>query len=113
MLKVVYTKRGQAVSDFEVECFVKNTFFCYDMTGVDVVNISSENVLMAFQLAILRGDFPCNDIEFYYEDIKLDFDMTSGIVAPDGFEGNIDIGVFNELSTECIKVAYKNFCSSI
>lgn len=112
MFKVVYSKLGYAVSDFELEEFVENEIKCFlkEKPGDWLVEIANETALMAFQVKALKGEIPTDRVEFYYEDTKLDFSMISGLTAPKGCDDDIILmSVLTNLTHECIMQSSKNF----
>lgn len=105
MLRIVYGTKGQAVPDhyvyewvdYNIERF-KNISYTY------TINTSNELVLMTFALRTIEGIIPENEIEFYYEDEKLDFDMCLGIQNPKGTR----LGIFSEVVEKSLNAGYKN-----
>jgi hypothetical protein len=59
---------------------------------------------MTFALRTIEGVIPENEIEFYYEDEKLDFDMCLGIQNPKGTR----LGFFSEVMEKSLNAGYKN-----
>ena len=103
MLKIVYTAGGEAVSDFKLHEFIETEIECFlkASSGDWVVEVSTENVVLGFELRALEGDIPLNRIEFYCDDVKLDFDMRKGLILPDGVSfgavPHISREIFNKL----------------
>ena len=100
MLKVVFCPEGQAVSDFYACDFVDSKIYEYCIGGGKdtEVRFSTESVLDAFVLRLMQDRFPSNEIEFYYKDtklpfeIKLEFNEYQGLKTPSGV---------NEIGTRC------------
>ena len=86
MLRIVYGKKGIPVSDFEVENWVDFNIENYFNSSLfdKTINTSNELVLITFALRVLEGLIPISDIEFYFENEKLDFDETLGLQNPKG-----------------------------
>ena len=83
MLKVVYGRKGKAISDFEVEDWVDYCIETFLNKGYyETINTSNELVLLTFALRVLEGVIPISDIKFYYEDEEMEFDETLGLQNP-------------------------------
>ena len=106
MIKVVYGRNGQPISDFEVYDFVDSVIESYIETGYNVnytVNISNELCLMVFGLRMLEGKIPINEVELYFEDIKLEFDPILGIKDPT----NCTLGFYADVAEKAIVISYE------
>jgi len=83
MLKIIYTKNGEPVNDFYTFDYVDECLESYNtmLSNEDlVIKISSEICLHVFILRLLENDIPIDNVEFYYEDEKLEFDPCCGLM---------------------------------
>lgn len=108
MLKVVFTENGEPVSDFKAKETAKNIIETYlkntekeDFT----VYISNECLLESFALYTMMGMIGEEEIEFYFEDIRFNFNKIDGLIFP---EGVIPTTIYASLVEEAIKVGYEN-----
>ena len=105
MLKVIYGKKGQALPDHYVYEWVDYNIERYNHDGIGHTLVTSnELVLMVFAQRTLEGVIAEDKIEFYYEDVKLDFDMCLGIQNPPG----IRLGIFAEVTEKSLNAGYRN-----
>jgi len=81
MLKVIYSKEGNPISDFKVCNFVDYVMEAYAKHKPDVtlIKISSELCFLTFGLRVLEDKIPIDEIEFYFENEKLNFHPYLGI----------------------------------
>lgn len=70
MIKVVFAKKGKAISDFEAFDFVDNIIDNYTGENIEVL-ISNEMVMNAFELRIFEDKIDISEVEFYIEDEKI------------------------------------------
>lgn len=109
MIKVIYSKDGEPISDFKVYEAVDDIIDVYkthsDVITQDIpIKVSSELYLLAFGLRVLEGKISMDDVEFYFEDYKLGFDMHLGILEPE----DKSFGFFAEVVNKACKVGYEN-----
>ena len=108
MLKVVYCRDGQTISDFAACDFADNTIRNYLCSKNDMeVRVANEIVRDAFVLRLMEEKLSPDEIEFYWEDIKLTFDMVDGLVAPDSVNVD-DLCLFAKMTYKIIKLGYDN-----
>jgi len=102
MLKIIYSTEGKPISDFQVYDFVDTTISMYKNSSFSFlsVNTSNELCLMTFCLRVLEGKIPLDEVEFYFEDTKLNFDPIHGLEdLPDRH-----IGFLAEVTERSLKV---------
>lgn len=109
MIKVIYSKDGEPISDFKIYEAVDDMIEVYkthsDVITQDIpIKVSSELYLLVFGLRVLEGRISMDDVEFYFEDDKLEFDMHFGILEPKGKS----FGFFAEVVENACKVGYEN-----
>lgn len=117
MLKIKYCKDGIPISDFKVyetvdqiiEAYLKDKHSksVYIGTTTNVVPIynyeyrtSSELCLSVFSLRVFEEKISMYDIEFYFEDEKLEFDQYKGIKIPEGKQ----LGFISEVTRKAVKL---------
>lgn len=108
MIKVIYSKDGQPVSDFKVYDAVDDMIEVYNthknaITQDIPIKTSSELYLLAFGLRVLEDKIPIDEVEFYFEDDKLEFDPYLGILDPE----NKKLGFFVDVTEKALKVGYE------
>ena len=114
MLKVVYGHKGAPVPDYEVHDWVDYCVNSYldvpkvlhdengkPIRGNKVVYTSNETVLHAFALKVLEGAIEVEDIEFYLEDEKIEFDPILGLQSPKGKT----IGIISDMMEKSLKLS--------
>lgn len=105
MLKIVYCKDGNPISDFKVYEFVDgmiDTYLSFHPSYFPV-ETSSELCLMVFVLRTIEDKIPLNEIEFYFENEKIEFHPYLGIVDPEDQK----LGFFSEVCDKAIKIGYE------
>lgn len=108
MLKVVFCRDGQAISDFAACDFADATIRQYLCNRKDMkVRVANQLTQDAFVLRVLEEKLSQDEIEFYLEDIKLEFDREFGLIAPDGVNSD-DICLFAKMTEAILKIGYKN-----
>ena len=117
MLKIVYCKDGIPISDFKVYETVDRMIDTYltarhsrsvyigtTTTVVPIYNYeyrtSSELCLSVFSLRVLEEKIPINEIEFYLEDEKLEFDKYKGLKIANGKQ----LGFLGEVTRQAVKI---------
>lgn len=108
MIKVIYSKDGQPISDFKVYDAVDNMIKVYNTYSNTItqdipIKTSSELYLLVFGLRVLEEKIPIDEAEFYFEDDKLEFDPYLGILDPD----NRQLGFYTNTVESAIKVGYE------
>ena len=109
MIKVIYCKEGQPISDFKVYDAVDDMIEVYnthrDAITQDIpIKTSNELYLLVFGLCVLEGRISMDDVEFYFEDDKLEFDMHLGILEPK----DKSFGFYEEVVNKACEVGYEN-----
>ena len=111
MLNVVFCEDGQAISDFSACSFVDDIINKYMRDKNDVeVRFSTEAVLDVFVLRVMEDKIPMNEVEFYYKDpsvpydIQMKFNEFMGLEIPDGVD---NIGVRCSMTEKIIQLGYK------
>jgi len=86
MLRIIYSSEGEPISDFKVKDFVDNIIDTYNTYSPDIlpVKTSSELCLSMFVLRITEEKVPVEEVEFYFEDEKLEFDINKGLRSLSG-----------------------------
>ena len=108
MIKVIFSKEGASISDFEVEQMAKQVIEQYlkdsekDIVEV-VVNTSSECYMNAFVLHTMEGLIPEDEIIFFYENTALIFDEWLGLIFPEGFN---PFCPFSEINKRILDIGY-------
>lgn len=105
MLKAVLCKDGHCVSDFYACDFADSKIYEYAIVnGADIeVRFANEAVLDAFVLRVMQDKFPASEIEFYFEETKLEFDECLGLIIPDDMD---DFGIHYEMTNKILKLGY-------
>lgn len=108
MLKIIYTKDGKALNDFHVNKFVGDTIGKYIASGRKdtVIKIAHEGCLTLFELPAVKGIIDEDDIEFYFEDEKLEFNIYNGLKFP---KSGRKMGFFADNIRKVIDASYQNF----
>ena len=106
MIKVIYSKDGELVGDYSAYNFVDGKIAEYINSHAEhlVVKIANEVPFNIFALRVVEDIIDINDIEFYWEDIKLNFDKYLGIELP---ESNSEFGVHLPVVNKIIKTGYQ------
>jgi hypothetical protein len=108
MLKVVFCRDGQAVSDFDACDFADATIRQYRCNRKDMqVRVANQLTQDAFVLRVLEEKLSQDEIEFYWEDIKLEFNREFGLIAPDGVNSD-NICLFAKMTEDIVKLGYAN-----
>lgn len=108
MIKVIYCKDGQPISDFNVYDAVDDMIEVYnthsDTITQDIpIKTSNELYMLVFGLRVLEEKIPIDEVEFYFEDDKLEFDPCLGILD----QKDKNLGFFTEVSEKAIMAGYK------
>ena len=86
MLKIIFSEKGEAVSDFEVRNKAKEVIKNYLNEKNDIeLFVSNECYFDTFVLYTMKGLISEEDIEFYYGDVKLLYNEYKGTHFPKGF----------------------------
>ena len=109
MIKVIYSKDGQPISDFKVYDAVDDMIEVYNthrnsITQDIPIKTSSELYLSVFGLRVMEERISADEVEFYFEDEKLEFDIYLGISMPK----NKTMGFFAEVTEKAVVTGYKN-----
>lgn len=109
MIKVIYSKDGQPISDFKVYDAVDDMIEVYNahkntITQDIPIKTSSELYLSVFGLRVMEEKIPVDEVEFYCEDEKLEFDIYFGVSMPK----NHTMGFFAEVTEKAVSTGYKN-----
>lgn len=109
MIKVIYSKDGEPISDFKVYDAVDDMIEVYNTHSNTItqdipIKISSELYLSVFGLRVMEGKISADEVEFYFEDEKLEFDIYFGISMPK----NQIMGFFAEVTEKAVVTGYKN-----
>ena len=104
MLKVIFCADGTCVSDFKAYEYCDSILEEYRNIGDSdlTVRVANETAFSVFVLRAIEGVFPESDIEFYYEDIQLEYDSEMGLIEPDG----VVVGLYGQLIDAILKVGY-------
>lgn len=103
MIKVIYSKDGEPISDFKVYDSVDRMIETYKSCPNIIIKVSSELYLLVFGLRVLEEKISVDEVEFYFEDNKLDFHPCLGIVDP----GDKRIGFYSEVVDKAVQVGYE------
>lgn len=84
-LKIVFSANGEAVSDAKAKAFAEKAIARYKAKyPIDyTVCIGTETMLCCFELRVVDGTIPVENVEFYLDDTQLEFDICKGIKIPD------------------------------
>ena len=103
MLTIRYEKGAPAIPDFEAQDWVNYNIDSYvGCSYSKVVRTSNELVLLMFGNKVLEGIIPVNEIEFYFNGDKLEFDPVLGLQNPPGKV----IGFYNQVVEEALHLSY-------
>ena len=103
MIKVIYSKDGESISDFKVYDSVDRMIVTNKSCSNIEIKISSELYILVFGLRILEGKIPIDEVEFYFEDNKLEFHPYLGILDPD----DKIIGFYSGVIDKAVRVGYE------
>ena len=67
------------------------------------VRVANEPVFNVFMLRALEEKIKLSELEFYYEDMRLECDPWCGIDAPT----NLELGVNNKINNQILNLSYK------
>ena len=101
MIKIKYCDYGEPISDFKVFDYVDSVINNYESDLFFIVETSSELCLMTFGLRVLEGRLPIEEVEFYFQGCKLDFDPFLGLLGPD------DFGFFYQVSNKALQIGFQ------
>ena len=109
MIKVIYCKEGQPISDFKVYDAVDDMIEVYNthrntITQDIPIKVSSELYLSVFSLRVIEGKISADEVEFYCEDEKLEFDIYCGVEMAK----NHAMGFYAEVTEKAVVTGYKN-----
>ena len=109
MIKVIYCKEGQPISDFKVSDAVDDMIEVYNTNRNTItqdipIKTSSELYLSVFSLRVMEGKISADEVEFYCEDEKLEFDIYFGV----SISKNHAMGFFAEVTEKAVVTGYKN-----
>jgi len=105
MLKIIYGPEADPISDFKVEVYVELTIKLYNkFHSISEIRTCSELCFTTFALSVLEGKLPHEEIEFYFKDKKLDFNMVNGIINP----YNETMGFFADVTMKCVNAGIEN-----
>lgn len=109
MIKVIYSKDGQPISDFKVYDAVDDMIEVYNThrntIAQDIpIKISSELYLLVFGLRVIEGKISADEVEFYCEDEKLEFDIYCGVEMAK----NHTMGFYAEATEKAVIAGYNN-----
>ena len=106
MLGITVCRDGQNISDFMALDFADAVIRRYLCNGKDMeVKVANELAQDAFVLRVFEGKISPDDIEFYWEDVKLGFDKCLGLIIPDGAE---EVGLHYKMTDKILRLAYAN-----
>ena len=109
MIKVIYSKDGEPISDFKVYDSVDRMIETYKSCPNIIIKVSSELYLLVFGLRALEEKISVDEVEFYFEDNKLDFHPCLGILDPDDQR----IGFYSEVIDKAVKVGYEKMRKNV
>lgn len=109
MIKIIYCKEGQPISDFKIYDAVDDMIEVYnthrDVITQDIpIKTSNELYLSVFCMRVMEGKISADEVEFYFEDEKLEFDIYFGVSMPK----NRTMGFFAEVANKSINAGYNN-----
>lgn len=84
MLKIKLQDGGFSVSDFQALEWAESMLRIHQENDVTdtTIYIANETCMRAFELLVMRGDINPGEIEFYFQETKLEFDEEFGIMCP-------------------------------
>jgi hypothetical protein len=84
-LKIVFCANGEAVSDAKAKAFAEKAIARYKAKyPIDyTVHIGTSTMLNCFELRVIDGTIPAENVEFYLDDTQLEFDICKGIKISD------------------------------
>lgn len=84
-LKIVFSANGEAVSDAKAKAFAEKAIARYKAKyPIDyTLRIGTSTMLNCFELRVIDGTIPVENVEFYLDDTKLEFDICKGIKISD------------------------------
>ena len=103
MIKVIYSKDGEPISDFKVYEYVDSMIHFHKLGSNLAIQTASELCLMVFGLRVIEEKIPIDEVEFYFEDSKLNFDPYLGICDPE----DKTIGFYSDVCSETLKIGYQ------
>lgn len=103
MIKVIYSKNGEPISDFKVYEAADRMIESHKSCKSIVVKTSSELYMMVFGLRVLEDKISADEVEFYFEDDKLEFSPYFGILEP----MDKNLGFYSEVTDKGIKAGYE------
>jgi hypothetical protein len=106
MLKVIVCRDGQAVSDFAARDFADAIIQTYLCGHKDMeVRVANELARDAFVLRLMEEKLSPDEVEFYVEDVKLEFDDELGLEVPDGAK---DTNLFADMADAILRIGWTN-----
>ena len=104
-LKIIYSVNGDVVSDLKAEKWVdfKIKEYLNSSNNLEIC-IGTEYMLNIFVLRVMQGIIPVENVEFYYENILLIFDIYDGIILPD----NCQPFGWSTVVMEIVKLGYEH-----
>lgn len=103
MIQVVYSKNGESISDFKVNEYVDNIIKIHNSDSDLVVKTTSELCLLVFGLRVFEERLSIDEVEFYFEDRRLEFHPYLGICDPD----DCDFGFYHQVCDRAVILGYK------
>ena len=109
MIKVYYNEDGICISDFKAESYVTSIIESYNILIKNnlphdiVINISNEVVLNYFVLKVYQDILPIEEIEFYFNEEKLELHKYCGIENP---QNPSNIFVNTDIVDKIIRLGY-------
>ena len=109
MIKIIFCEEGQPISDFKAYETIDSIIENYKNHPQDMsIKTSNELYLLIFGLRILEGKISMDELEFYFEDEKLEFNMYDGILEPKEKHHNTEF-LFAEVTEKAVKTGYANW----
>jgi hypothetical protein len=108
MIKVIFCPEGHHVADDHTLAYVDSVFWEYDFGGrMDIeVKVGNELILDGFVLRLMEKKFPANEIEFYDNDVKLEYDECRGLIVTDPKKQTI--GAHARITAQIFKLGLSN-----
>lgn len=103
MIKVRYCEHGKSISDFKVDEYVDSIIEIHKSGSDLVVKTASELCLLVFGLRVFEESLSIDEVEFYFEDRKLEFHPYLGICNPDDY----DFGFYHQVCDRAMRLGYK------